>query len=343
MNVLDSRSMLAAAVFLALASVIANSPAHAAANAIEIGSVEWRRDLNAALEESTKTGKPVFAFFQEVPGCGGCQKFGAEVMSHPPIVDAVEREFLPVLIYNNRRGRDQEILERYDEPAWNYQVIRFLDGEGRDLIPRKDRIWTRDALAARMIQALGVAGRPAPGYLEVTAYELDAERQETAAFAQSCFWSGEVALGGLPGVITTEAGWIEGREVTLVRYRPDLVSLETLVDRATTAGVADKLYLPTREQRRRVGDDPRLKVGKLNDSYRRADASDQKRQIRESALGDLDLSAMQRTKVNAFVTVDMQEALAWLTPEQLDEFESLGDRASGRRADPSSPSVTTTP
>ena len=28
-------------------------------------------------------------------------------------------------------------------------LVRFLDGEGKDIIPRKDRVWTRDALAAR--------------------------------------------------------------------------------------------------------------------------------------------------------------------------------------------------
>jgi hypothetical protein len=326
MTLFDSRAVITAMVLLAAASVVANIPVHAAGNAVEIGAVEWGRDLDAALEASRKTGKPVFAFFQEVPGCGGCQKFGAEVMSYPPIVEAVEREFLPVLIYNNRRGRDQEILELYQEPAWNYQVIRFLDAEGQDLIPRKDRVWTRDALAARMIQVLEVTKRPVPPYLEVVAYESDAESLEKAAFAQSCFWSGEVALGGLPGVITTEAGWMEGREVTLVRYRPDLVSLETLVGRAATAGVADKLYLPTREQRRRFGDGPRLKVGKLDSSYRRADESDQKRQIRESAFWDLELSAMQQTKINAFVTVDMQQALAWLTSEQRAELERLETR-----------------
>ena len=309
--------------FAFVGSIVADGLPEASANPIEVGTVEWRRDFDHALEESARSGKPVFAFFQEVPGCAGCQKFGAKVMSHSPIVEAVQREFLPVLIYNNRRGKDAEILERYGEPAWNYQVIRFLDGEGNDLIPRKDRVWTRDTLASRMIQALEVAGRPVPRYLEVAAYESNAERQETAAFAQSCFWSGEVALGPVQGVITTEAGWIEGREVTLVRYRPDLVSLDALVDRAIAAGVADKVYLPTEEQRKRVGRDERLAVGSLDQSYRRARASDQKRQIRNSIFDGIDLSPMQQTKVNAFATVNLQAALAWLTPTQREEFEPM--------------------
>jgi hypothetical protein len=196
------------------------------ANAVEVGTVKRSRDLIGALKEPARTGKPVFAFFQKVPGCAGCQKFGSTVMSDALIVETVEREFLPVLIYDNRGGTDAKILKRYEEPAWNYQVIRFLNGEGKDLILRKDRVWTRDALASRMIRALEVAGRPVPRYLEVAAYETDADRQETVAFARSCFWSGEVSLGRVPGVITTEAGWMERREVTLLRFRPNLVSLK---------------------------------------------------------------------------------------------------------------------
>ena len=60
-------------------------------NPIEIGTVEWRRDLDGAIAESKRSGVPVLAFFQEVPGCAGCKKFGGEVMSHPAIVSAVER------------------------------------------------------------------------------------------------------------------------------------------------------------------------------------------------------------------------------------------------------------
>ena len=64
--------------------------AHAAQNPIEVGSVTWGRDHGAALTASAETGKPVFAFFQEVPGCAGCKEFGKTVMSHPLIVAANE-------------------------------------------------------------------------------------------------------------------------------------------------------------------------------------------------------------------------------------------------------------
>ena len=72
-----------------------------------------------------------------------------------------------MLVYNNRGdGMDRELLERYREPAWNYQVIRFLDADGTDIIPRKDRVWTTSGVARRMIKTLRVVKRPVPDYLE---------------------------------------------------------------------------------------------------------------------------------------------------------------------------------
>ena len=62
-----------------------------------------------------------------------------------------------MLVYNNRSsGMDRELLERYQEPSWNLQVIRFLNADGADVIPRKDLVWTTS----------GVANRPVPDYLK---------------------------------------------------------------------------------------------------------------------------------------------------------------------------------
>jgi hypothetical protein len=35
---------------------------------VELGQVKWRRDFDAGLAESKRTGKPVLLLFQEVPG-----------------------------------------------------------------------------------------------------------------------------------------------------------------------------------------------------------------------------------------------------------------------------------
>lgn len=136
---------------------------------VEVGKVEWGRDLEAAYATSEKSGKPVLVLFQEVPGCSGCKKFGKEVLSDPEMVKAIESEFEPVVVYNNRPGPDAEILKSFGEPAWNYQVIRFLDPKGEDIIPRKDRVWTRKALALRMVEALTEVERKVPNSLSMLA------------------------------------------------------------------------------------------------------------------------------------------------------------------------------
>ncbi len=159
--------------FILILAVVLMLPHGTAANEnpIEVGLVSWGRDLNQALKLSGETGRPVFLLFQEVPGCSGCQDFGKTVLSNPRVVKAIENEFLPVFVYNNRDGEDRRILERFKEPAWNYQVVRFLDSEGRDIIPRKDRVWTVSHLAMRMIATLEASGRPVPDYLRALAEE----------------------------------------------------------------------------------------------------------------------------------------------------------------------------
>ena len=79
----------------------------------------------------------------------------------------MENEFYPVLVYNNHKGgMDEQLLKRFNEPAWNYQVIRFLNADGSDIIPRKDRVWTTSGVASRMIEALKASNRSIPEYLE---------------------------------------------------------------------------------------------------------------------------------------------------------------------------------
>ncbi|MGC6425593.1 MAG: hypothetical protein ACON5H_01195 [Akkermansiaceae bacterium] len=85
------------------------------------------------------------------------------------MVKLIEDHFEPVAIYNNVRGKNAEILEEFREPSWNYQVIRFITHEKKDLIPRKDRINTIAGVSRRMIVALEAAKRPVPDSLRTLA------------------------------------------------------------------------------------------------------------------------------------------------------------------------------
>lgn len=136
-------------------------------NPIEVGDVQWGRNFDAALSNSAKTGKPILILFQEIPGCSGVKNFGREVLTNPSLVKAIENEFIPVLVYNNRQGgMDQKLLKHFREPAWNYQVIRFINAAGNDIIPRKDHVWTTSGVAARMLEVLKAVDRPVPKYIK---------------------------------------------------------------------------------------------------------------------------------------------------------------------------------
>ena len=278
----------------------------------EAGKVAWGRILETALASSAQTGKPVFALFQEIPGCAGCKQFGRDVMSNPLLVEAIETEFTPLLVHNNKGGRDAEVMKRFGEPAWNYQVVRFLNAKAEDIIPRKDQVWDTGGIAERMIATLTQAGRPVPAYLTLLAAEHSPKLKE-AVFAMYCFWTGEMSLGQIDGVITTEAGFMAGNEVTLVKYDPTVISLPQLIAAAEKVECANAVSVPATDLP--TATTTRLKVGTIS-GYRPAPASDQKKQLGGTAAEKLTLSPAQATKMNAWIRSDAAKAKSFLTPSQ---------------------------
>ena len=106
-------------------------------------------------------------------------------MRMPLLVEAAETEFVPVAIRNNVKGYEADVLKRYEEPAWNNPVVRFLDADGEDVIPRQDRVWQTGPLLARMTRALRAADREVPAWLDTVAAETASGEVETAVFAMS--------------------------------------------------------------------------------------------------------------------------------------------------------------
>lgn len=100
-------------------------------------------------------------------------------------MEAAETLFHPVVIRNNVGGYEKEILERYKEPTWNNPVMRFVDAGGKDVIPRKDRVWTTGGVLGRMALALEAAERPVPAWLSLGASETRGGDVETAVFAMT--------------------------------------------------------------------------------------------------------------------------------------------------------------
>ncbi|MBL8900947.1 MAG: hypothetical protein JNM84_25165 [Planctomycetes bacterium] len=103
----------------------------------------------------------------------------------PLLVEAAEELFHPVAIRNNVEGYEDEVRKRFGEPAWNNPVVRFLGGDAQDVLERKDGVWERGALIARMCAALRAAQREVPPWLRTLERETAAGAVETALFAMT--------------------------------------------------------------------------------------------------------------------------------------------------------------
>ena len=208
-------------------------------NPVELGKVHWSRDLHKGTLEAKQTGKPLLILFQEVPGCSNCTQYGAGPLSNPLIVEAIESLFVPVCIYNNKGGADAEALQAFGEPAWNNPVVRIVRPNHQDIVPRMTDFRSTARLVGAMLRALDLSGAVPPTYLALLEEEWLAREAglETATFSMYCFWSGEATFGQIPGVIATEPGFQDGKEVVRVQYNPKRVSQKELEKRTLPKGI----------------------------------------------------------------------------------------------------------
>ncbi len=205
----------------------------------ELGRVRWERDFDAAMERARKENKPALVLFDEVPGCHTVLSYGKNVLSHPLIVEAIEDHFVPVVVYNNRLvGRDRELLAEFEEPSWNNPVVRIITPDRRPLAPRLADDITLAATADTLISALAAHKVTPPPWLKALADEARARKHGTrrATYAMSCFWQGEADLGALEGVVETNTGFAQGREVVEVHFDPRAIHPEAFDQRAQTIG-----------------------------------------------------------------------------------------------------------
>lgn len=221
----------------------------------ELGKVKWLRNIEAAQRLSKKGQKPILILFQEVPGCATCRNYGNNILSHPLIVEAIESEFVPLAIFNNKKGSDAEVLNYFNEPAWNNPVVRIVNADKRDVTARLGGNYTAFGLVNSMLLALGASNRVAPKYLELLGAELQAKAlgTEQANIAMHCFWTGEKEIGEIPGVVATEAGFMGGREVVRVEYCPAVVSFSELISEAKKSGCASHVFAEGEQQKKAAG------------------------------------------------------------------------------------------
>jgi hypothetical protein len=220
-------------------------------NPVELGHVNWLRNFEEAKVQAVKENKPILVFFQEVPGCSTASGYGKRVMTHPLIIEAIESLFVPVAIYNNIGGHDREILNSFNEPSWNNPVVRIISPDGKLLSPRLNGDYTRLGLVNSMVTALKNNNAEVPQYLEILQKELSANNSPTdkAVFSMYCFWSGEAGLGNIDGIVSTEPGFMGGREVVQVEFNPSVISYKDLVNTAKRKNVSKKVFVKNSTER----------------------------------------------------------------------------------------------
>ncbi len=213
-----------------------------AQNPVELGAVKWQRDIRQAASLAKQKNKPVFILFQEIPGCITCQRYGSEVLSHPLIVEGIEQEFIPLAIHNNKGGEDARVLKLFGEPSWNNPVVRIVDADMNAVAPRLDGNYSPAGVLNHMISSLARNDKSVPQYLRLALEDVAVQQPGQISLAMSCFWEGEKRLGRLEGVLGTEPGFIQGREVVRVRFDPERISASKLVAEAKKQDCADAVF-----------------------------------------------------------------------------------------------------
>lgn len=239
-------------------------------------------------------------------------------LSNPLVVEAIEDLFVPVLVYNNRKGKDGALLKRFDEPSWNNPIVRYLDAEENDLIPRKDGVWSTRDTVKRMADALRAAKHQVPDYFQALVASETASAMTSATFAMHCYWEGEAKLGSLAGVISTRSAWHGPLEVVTLKYDPKVVEYGKLIDAAQSFECASKVFAHSPKQlkiaKEKVGIKKAVDLEHKN-SIRDAKASDQKYYLIQTPLRHLPLSETQATKINSALNF-RQPYETWLSPRQ---------------------------
>jgi len=268
----------------------------------ELGTVSWYRDYDEALSASKKTDKPVLILFQEIPGCATCRNYGKDVLSNPLLADAIENEFIPLAIYNNKEGADAQILKKYNEPTWNNPVVRIVDAQGGNIAPRVAGNYSAIGLYNAMNLALNRHFKEVPEYFVLLGKELSANTGNTkdTYYSMYCFWTGEKQLGSQEGVLNTEAGFMSGREVVKVTYDEKSIDEEDL----TAFAKANKMQpIPQTV------------------SYRWSQ-KDEDYYLQHSYYRYLPLTPLQRTKINSALG-SRKDPSAYLSPSQKSWLKDL--------------------
>ncbi len=281
----------------------------------ELGKVTWLRDIELAKSRSQQESKPILILFQEIPGCSTCKNYGNHVLKHPHLVEAIEDHFIPLAIYNNRQGKDKEVLNYFNEPSWNNPVVRIVDFKLNDLTNRLSSNYSLYGLVSTINGVLRKKNIVIPKYLQLLEEESLAQTSgiQTAYVGMYCFWSGEKCFGNEPGVVATRAGFMGGSEVLEIKYNSKSTELQKIIAHGKTQNCADRYFSDVNNQ------DVNIPVKPL--SAFRPD-KESKYYIFQSDYKFLPMTELQATKVNLSIAIGKSPD-EFLSPRQLKFLQKI--------------------
>jgi hypothetical protein len=268
---------------------------------IELGKVSWLRDYKEALGQSELKNKPILLFFQEISGCSTCVNFGRDVLSHPLMVEFIENEFVPLAIFNNRPGKDSDILALYNEPSWSNPVAHFVDDKGKDIIPKLANNYQPLSMYNKLIEVLDKLRKPIPKYAMLLGEDLKMKygKLKTTIYETPCFWSGETSLALHQAVKYTEAGRVGIAEVVKVYFDNSQVSLEVL----NSFAIKEGFFQIDNHENYKIDESPQYYLSK-------------------SSFKSLPLSKAQRAQINVAIPYKKQP-LEYLSPKQAVMYQNI--------------------
>jgi hypothetical protein len=283
---------------------------------LELGKVTWLRDLDKAKTASQLQQKPILILFQEVPGCQTCRNYGSQVLSHPLIVEAIETYFIPLCILNNKKGRDAEVLKLFSEPSWNNPVVRIVDTQLNPVVERLHNNYSSYGLVSKLNASLIKQGIRIPEYLDLLEKELKAHSTglNHATIGMYCFWSGEKTYGAIPGVVSTNAGFMNGNEVVEILYDPREINLRDIIRIGKKNKTADKIFL-----------DPNVKTDLDLPTEHKADFKtdpESKYYIYQSDYKFIPMTALQAARINSLLAQG-KSCEHLLSPRQITRYKHL--------------------
>ncbi len=301
-------------------------------NPEELGNVNWERNFEVGLAKAATAKKSVFLLFQEVPGCSTCRNYGQNVLSHPLIVEAIETLFIPVAVFNNKGGADAKVLKYYGEPSWNNPVVRIVNDQKQDLIQRVNGNYSRLGIVQAMRLALEVENREVPPYLALLENELLAAQtgMETAVFSMYCFWTGEKEIGKLDGVVETQAGFMNGREVVKVKFDPEKIAYKNLLKSANQASCASHVYTDDKIQAKES--ETVIGLGAASDTGKFRQDREPKYYLGKTVYRFVPMTQLQAVKVNSLIG-QRQLPDALLSPRQLALLKTIQANPNGQWKD----------